>query len=204
MSRRRPDEARVDPAPDAPSPAPEAAAAPRESPSKSELKRRMHGLQDLGEALVELPAERLAALAIGERLRDAIDEYARTRSHEGRRRQMQYIGKLMKFEDAPALHEAVASYRLGSARETLALHEAEAWRERLLADDDVLSEWLERHPTTDAQQLRSLLRAARRQHGALGARNGRPYREIFQLVRQHLQAANPRDAGPDSPAETQR
>ena len=159
-----------------------------EEPSKSEMKRRMHALQELGEDVAALPAERLAGLAIEERLRDAITELARTRSHEGRRRQMQYIGKLMKFEDAQALREAVAAWRLGSARETLALHEAEAWRDRLLADDDALAAWMNAHPDTDSQQLRSLVRAARKDAGRPDTRHGRPYRDLFQMVKRHLQA----------------
>jgi ribosome-associated protein len=162
-----------------------------EAPSKSEMKRRMHALQELGEAVCALPAERLAALAIEDRLRDAITELARTRSHEGRRRQLQYIGKLMKFEDAAALREAVAAWRLGGAREALALHEAESWRERLLADDDALAAWMNAHPQTDAQQLRSLVRAARKDAVQPEARHGRPYRELFQVVRQQLEAAAP-------------
>jgi ribosome-associated protein len=153
------------------------------------MKRRMHALQELGEAVAAMPAERLEALAIEDRLREAIVELGRTRSFEGKRRQLQYIGKLMKFEDAEALREAVAEWRLGGARATLALHEAEAWRERLLADDDALEGWMNAHPATDAQQLRSLVRAARKDAVQPEARHGRPYRELFQLVRRHLEDA---------------
>jgi ribosome-associated protein len=161
-----------------------------EPPSKSELKRRMHDLQDLGEAVAALPAGRLEALRIEDRLRDAIIELGRTRSHEGRRRQMQYIGKLMKFEDADVLREAVAAYRLGSARDTLALHEAEAWRDRLLADDEAFEQWLAAHPATDTQQMRSLVRSARKERTEAGARHGRAYRELFQMVKRHMADAD--------------
>jgi ribosome-associated protein len=167
-----------------------------DGPSKSELKRRMHDLQELGEAVAELPAGRLAALKIEDRLRDAIAELGRTRSHEGRRRQLQYIGKLMKFEDAEALREAVASYRLGSARDTLALHQAEAWRDLLIAEDDAFERWLAAHPDTDTQQMRSLVRSARKEGTDAGARHGRAYRDLFQMVKRHMAAAAPGSGEP--------
>ena len=103
------------------------------APSRNELKKQMHDLQELGEAVAALPVDRLDKLKIDERLRDAIDELRRTKSFEGRRRQLQYIGKLMKAEDPAPLREAVASFRVGSATDTLALHQAEYWRDQLLA-----------------------------------------------------------------------
>jgi ribosome-associated protein len=128
-------------------------------------------------------------------------ELGRTRSHEGRRRQRQYIGKLMKFEDAETLREAVASYRLGSSRETLALHQAEAWRDRLLAQDDAFEAWLAAHPSTDTQQMRSLVRSARKEGLEPGARHGRAYRDLFQMVKHHMAGAA--DADADSAFSTQ-
>lgn len=172
-----------------------------EPPSKTQLKKQMQDLQDLGEEVAALPASRLANLPIAERLRDAIAELHRTRSFEGRRRQVQYIGKLMQFEDAEPLREAVSAFKLGSAQETLSLHQAEAWRERLLAEDDALTQWLAEHPTTDAQQLRSLVRSARKEQLAEGARHGRAYRELFQLVKEHLRARPADDRDADEPLE---
>ena len=172
-----------------------------EPPSKTQLKKQMQDLQALGEEVAALPASRLAALPIEERLRDAIAELHRTRSFEGRRRQVQFIGKLMRAEDVEPLREAVAAFKLGSAQETLAMHRAEAWRERLLADDEALQRWVEDHPGTDVQQLRSLVRSARKETVAEGARHGRAYRELFQLVKEQLRArpADERDA--DEPLE---
>jgi ribosome-associated protein len=157
-----------------------------EPPSKTQLKKQMQDLQELGEAVASLPASRLEALPIEERLRDAIAELHRTRSFEGKRRQIQYIGKLMRVEDVEPLREAVAAFRLGHAQDALAMHEAEAWRERLLADDEALNAWVEAHPRTDTQQLRSLVRSARKEMLPEGARHGRAYRELFQLVKSHL------------------
>jgi len=124
-----------------------------ERPSKTQLKQQAHELQTLGLALAALPDDRFAAIAMPERLREAIAEYRRTRSHEGRRRQMQYVGKCVRLADPAPLREAVAAYQLGSARDTLALHEVERWRDELIADDGALDRWALTHPDTDLQRL---------------------------------------------------
>jgi ribosome-associated protein len=154
-------------------------------PSKTQLKQQSHELQTLGLALAELSAERLAATEMPDTLRSAIAEYRRTKSHEGRRRQLQYVGKLMRKADEDALREAVAAATLGSAKETLALHEAERWRAELIADDDAMTRWQQAHPDTDTQQLRSLVRAARRDAAALApdARQPKSHRELFQFIK---------------------
>lgn len=164
-------------------PAAVAEATPR--PSKTQSKKAMHELQDLGEALVALPADRIAGLPLSETLRSAIDELRRTRSHEGRRRQLQFIGKLMRSTDPEPIREAVAAMQLGSARDTLALHRAEHWRAELIAHDDALTAWSAAHPGSDLQQLRSLVRAARKDAAAAPEqRSGRAYRELFRFIKQ--------------------
>lgn len=155
--------------------------------SKTQLKQQSHDLQALGVELAELPASRRAAAAMPDALREAIEQYQRTRSHEGRRRQLQLIGKQMRFADAQPLREAVAAFRLGSARDTLMLHEAERWRDELVADDPAATRWAQAFPGSDLQQLRSLIRAARKDVAlALEQRNGRGYRELFQFVKPWL------------------
>jgi len=172
-----------------------------EGPSKTQLKKQAHDLQALGEELAALPEGRLEGLAIEERLRDAIAELRRTRSFEGKRRQLQYIGKLMKFEDVEPLREAVAAFKLGSAKDTLALHQAEYWRDQLLAEDEAFERWLAEHPDTDGQQMRSLVRSARKEKLEPGARHGRAYRELFQMVKDGLQAVPaPEDDLPADPS----
>ena len=89
---------------------------PDERPSKTQRKKESHELQDLGEALVALPESRVKDLAIPENLRDAVHEYRRTRTHEGKRRQMQYIGKLMRGTDTGPIRQAVLDMQLGRAR----------------------------------------------------------------------------------------
>ena len=161
------------------------AATPHDRPSKTQLKKASHDLQDLGEAVVALPDDRLAGLPIAESLLGAIQEYKRTRSHEGKRRQMQYIGKLMRREDPAPMREAVAAMQIGRAKDALALHEAERWRAELIASDDALTRWTAQHPLSDLQQLRSLVRAARKDAAAAPEqRSGRAYRELFKFIRQ--------------------
>jgi len=153
-------------------------------PSKTQLKKDSHELQALGEALVALPDNRVVDLPISERLRDAVTEYKRTKTHEGKRRQMQYIGKLMRKDDVEPIREAVAAMQLGRAKDSLALHETERWRVELLANDDALTRWTAEHPASDLQQLRSLIRAARKDAAAAPEqRSGRAYRELFQFIK---------------------
>jgi len=95
------------------------------------------------------------------------------------------VGKLMRDADEDALREALAAATLGSAQATLALHETERWRAELITDDGALERWLARHPETDVQQLRSLVRAARRDAAGLGpeARQPKSFRELFQFLK---------------------
>jgi len=158
-----------------------------EKPSKTRLKQQAHELQALGEALVALPPSRLKDVPMPEGLRDAIAQYRRTKSFEGQRRQLQFIGKQMRFADAGPLQAAVDAFKLGSAKDTLALHEAERWRDELVAGDEAVTRWAATHPDSDLQQLRSLVRAARKDAAAAPEqRNGRGYRALFQFVKPWL------------------
>ena len=157
-----------------------------ERPSKTRMKQASHELQDLGEAVVALPDERLAGLGISEVLLDAIKAYKKTRTHEGRRRQMQYIGKLMRQGDPEPIRQAVTDMQLGRAKDSLSLHQSERWRAELLNDDEAATRWAAEHPQTDLQQLRSLIRAARKDAALVPEkRSGRAYRELFQFIKQH-------------------
>ena len=170
--------------------------------SRTDLKKESAELQKLGESLVTLRPDLLAGLALSEKLVDALAEAGRITNFEGKRRQMQFVGKLMRGLDEAtleAIRDALAAQHGGSARETLALHEAERWRDDLIAREEAVGEWLTRYPDTDGQQLRSLVRQARKDRPApdadavsrgLAPRQGRAYREIFQLVREQLAAAD--------------
>ena len=177
--------------------------------SKTDLKRESTELQKLGESLMTLRADLFTPLALPDKLVDALREAGRITNFEGKRRQMQFVGKLMrKLEDEQldAIRAALDEQQRGSARETLALHEAERWRDDLIARDEAVGEWLARFPGTDAQQLRSLVRQARKDKPAPDAaavsrgqapRQGRSYREIFLLVKEQMRAAGGQDAAPD-------
>ena len=153
-------------------------------PSKSQLKREMTALQKLGEILVDAPRDRVKKVPMPEDVLDAILACQQITSHEGRRRQMQYVGKKMRtLEEAEVavIQKAVDSWRGASKAETAALHAIERQREKLLADDAALTELRDRHPGIDVQQLRTLIRNARKEQ----AENKPPkaYREIFQILK---------------------
>ena len=153
-------------------------------PSKSQMKRDMIALQKLGEDLLALPESRWAPLALPEILSDALKAAKKITNFEGRRRQIQYIGKLMRKVDPEPIREAVAAFKLGHAQDSLKLHESERWRDRLLASDDALQAFIAAHAEVDIQQLRSLVRAARKDaSGAPEKRNGRAFRELFQFIK---------------------
>ncbi len=124
--------------------------------SKSERKRRAHRLQALGTRLAELRSEQLTRLPLPPDLLDAIAEYQRIPSHEAKRRQRQYIGRLMRDLDAGPLETALASLDGETAQARHEFHQIERWRERLLdaADHEALTEFVSEHPDVDVQQLR--------------------------------------------------
>ncbi len=171
-------------------------------PSKSQRKRDADALQQLGAELAELPEARLAALELPDALRAALAELRRTRSHEGRRRQLQYIGKQMRSTDPAPLREAVAAFQLGPAQQALALHEAERWRAALVADDAALTRWAAQFPRSDLQQLRSLVRAARADaQTAPEQRHGRGWRALFRFIRPLLEPDGQTSAEPPTDHE---
>ncbi|HEX4236269.1 MAG TPA: ribosome biogenesis factor YjgA [Caldimonas sp.] len=155
-------------------------------PSKTRRKVASHDLQSLGEALLELADDHLAALALDEALLDALRAARRIRSHEARRRQMQLIGKLMRSADVEHARVAIDERRLGHARDSLALHQAERWRVELIADDEATTRFAREHANADLQQLRALVRNARKDGAtAPEQRSGRAYRELFRFIREH-------------------
>ena len=174
-----------------------------DSASRTDLKRESFELQKLGEDLLQLRQDAMQQLVAQQRvpelLFEAIRDAKKITNFEGLRRQMQYVGKLMRKLDEPqvqAIRAALDVQHNGSAEETRALHMAEHWREKLLKDDQALADWLAAHPDTDSQQLRALVRQARKDglpdktavsQGAF-PRQGRAYRDIFKIVRDHLSA----------------
>jgi ribosome-associated protein len=172
-----------------------------DEPTRTDLKRESTELQKLGEDLLTLRADFIARLDLPEKLVDAVAECKRITNFEGIRRQMQFIGKLMrKLEDSKhdEIRAALEEQHRPSAENTLLLHQAEQWRDRLVADDDAVGQWITLCPSTDSQNLRALVRQARKdakpEKPGLAPRHGRAYRDIFQLVREALTAAQEQPA----------
>ena len=135
-------------------------------PSKSQIKRELHALLDLGKELVELPPERVKQLPLSEKLYEAIRLAQRTTSREGRRRQIHYVGKLMRDAPAEIIRAQLVEWSKGSRAQTAHMHRLEALRDRLLSDDDALTKLLASHPHADIQALRTQIRAARKEAAA--------------------------------------
>ncbi len=154
-------------------------------PSKSQLKREMTALQKLGQELINEPRDRVKRVPMPEDVRDAILECQLIKDHEGRRRQLQYVGKKMRSleeHELAAIQKTLDSWRGLSKADTAALHALERRRDKLLADDGALTQLLAQYPQLDAQQLRTLIRNARKEQ----AENKPPkaFREIYQILKQ--------------------
>jgi ribosome-associated protein len=149
--------------------------------SKTRKKREMLELQALGAALAELPESQLKQMNLDQKLLDALLEAKRIKSHEAKRRQMQYVGRLMRDIDAAPIRAALAEIDGGSAQATARHRRLEAWRERLIGDDEALTAFAAEHPGADLQALRTLIRNARKEQ-----KEGKPpraFRELFRVLK---------------------
>jgi ribosome-associated protein len=152
-----------------------------EKPSKTQRKKEVHALQELGEALVALTEEQLAHIALPELLRDAVTEARRITRFEAKRRQLQYIGKLMRRVEVEPIRAALDAAHAHSRGEAAAHRHVEAWRERLLADAGAADELAAEYPRADGRRLRALARAALRERAE--GRPPRAFRELYQEIR---------------------
>lgn len=153
--------------------------------SKTRKKKDMLALQDLGAQLVELNEKQLESMQLPESLLDAVNEARRlVRKHEALRRQLQFIGRLMRDIDATPIRARLEEWRGQGREHTAQLHAIERWRDELLAADPALARFLDEHPNADSQQLRTLIRNARReQKETLPPKS---YRELFRLLRETI------------------
>lgn len=185
--------------------------------SKTDMKRESDRLQDLGEQLLTLNSGLFNKLVDAEHLSDklviTLKDTKGITHFEGRRRQMQFVGKLMRkleAEDIAAIEAALEEQRKPSAEATLVLHQSEQWRDRLVAHDDALTDWMALAPQTDVQHLRTLIRQARKdaqgtkERPGEALRHGKAFREIFLLVRAALNPSGGADkeAAGDTHADT--
>lgn len=163
-------------------------------PSKSQRKRDMHSLQELGTQLLELSNNKLNQLKLNDKLLEAIKEAQHINAREGKRRLLQYIGKLMRFEDEEAIRHQLDLWENGSKEQAKAMHRIEALREVLLRDDNALTKFFDEFPQADPQSFRTVVRNARReakQNEALIAANKEPvrkhYKQLYQAVKSTLE-----------------
>ena len=167
--------------------------------SKTQRKQAMDDLQTLGEELAALSTDRIKKIDIPEILRDAVREAQRmTRHDEAKRRQMQYIGKIMRNVDPEPIRAALALVRGESAGETAKLHRLERLRTEFLADEKVLHEIATLYPSVDLQHLRSLRRAALKEQEQ--NKPPRSYRAIFQFLKE-LEGIDAQESASDEHAE---
>jgi ribosome-associated protein len=150
--------------------------------SKTRRKRDMHELQALGASLVALSDAHLQRMTLPEVLAQAVREARRISSHEAKRRQVQFIGRLMRGLDAGPIRAQLDAVQGGSAVERARHQRLEHWRARLLEDDGALTGFAREHPGANLQQLRALIRNARQEQAA--GRPPRAYRELFRVLRE--------------------
>jgi ribosome-associated protein len=148
--------------------------------SKTRRKSEMHDLQSLGETLVRLSAPRLSELGLPERLADAIEQARGIRKHEARRRQMQYIGRLMRDVDPEPIRTRLAQWGAAPAAEKARLAAVERWRERLLVDSAALDQLCAAAPHADRALLSALV--TRVQGERARAAPPHAYRELFRVL----------------------
>jgi ribosome-associated protein len=153
-----------------------------EGKSKSQVKREMHELQKLGEELVALSGASRARVPLDDELRDALqlaDKLSNKR--EALRRHIQFIGRLMRTRDLEPIEQALAILRNTNQAATRQFHKVEQWRDKLLANDDTLTDFIAAYPEADVQQLRQLIRNAKKEQEK--QQPPKAYRELFQLIK---------------------
>ena len=165
-------------------------------PSKSQVKRELNALVDLGKQLIDLSTDKLKQLPLEEKLFEAIRLAQKiSNAREGRRRQIHYVGKLLRTADADAIRQQLDIWENGSREQTAAMHRLETLRDLLLKDDDALTRLLNEYPGADVQHLRALIRAGRKEMDANAkllpgqSPQRKHYRALFQALKTLDEAA---------------
>ncbi|WP_434358304.1 ribosome-associated protein [Parasalinivibrio latis] len=154
--------------------------------TKSEMKRDMTALQELGEELVELKPAVLEKFPLDDDLRTAIKDAQRFKN-EARRRQLQFIGKLMRNRDPEPIQAALDKLRNKHAQATIALQKLEVLRDRIVEEGDkAINDAMNLYPNADRQRLRTLARQAAKEKA--GNKPPKAYREIFQILKAEMES----------------
>mgnify|MGYP001102894059 CR=1 FL=1 len=157
-----------------------------QAPSKTQLKREAEAKTRLGEQLLKLDNGQLGRLNLGDNILAAISEYHKIKSNGARKRQLLYLGKLLRSTDASEILAQLDAFKTESQQQNRAFHELEQWRDRLLTDDQALTELLNSYPDMDRQHIRQLIRTARQEQ----SRNKPPTaaRSLFKYLRSTILA----------------
>lgn len=150
--------------------------------SKSQIKREAEAAQVLGERLISLRQEQIEQLELPEKLYDAVMEARRLTSNGAIRRQKQYIGKVMRNIELVSIQAKLDDWDGSNRADTAKFHRLERWRDRLLADDNTIGDLMQEYPNLDVQQMRTLIRNARKEQAA--SKPPKSSREIFKLLRE--------------------
>ena len=156
---------------------------PRDETSKSQRKRDLDELKRLGNELLSFSDDALRQLLLPEALLDALRTAQRIKAHGALKRQLQYIGKLLREVDVAPIREAIEYHDRQHATHTSEFHRLEALRDQLLTGDDAaLSTAMARFPRADRQHLRKLVRQARREQAQ--KQPPRAARQLFRYLRE--------------------
>jgi ribosome-associated protein len=151
--------------------------------SKSQRKRDLHQLKMLGTELLEFSDDALRQLNIPDTLLEALRTARRITSNSARKRQLQYIGKLLRDTDVTPLREAVEARKHQHATHTREFHQLEDLRDKLILEgDSAIADVLALFPHTDRQHLRKLVRQARREQET--KQPPRAFRLLFRYLRE--------------------
>lgn len=156
-----------------------------EEKSKTQIKREMEALQKLGERLTAFNKEQLSQIPLDENIAAAVHEYQRLKKREAKRRQLQYIGRLMRDTDAEAISQAVHRFDASHTEHTRHFHQIESWRERLLNESTAVTEFVSQYPSTDVQALRQLIRKAQKEQSQGKDLGGA--RKLFRHIREIIE-----------------
>lgn len=166
--------------------------------SKTKLKAEADAAQAIGKKLVDLPKDKLLKLELPEALFEAVIEAKRITANGAIRRQMQYLGRLMRDIDPTPIVDQLHRWEGKHSEENARFHTMERWRTRLLADAQAVSDFLQQYPQVDSQQLRTLIRNVQRELAA--QKPPKSSRELFKLIREAAETRE--DAETREEAET--
>lgn len=158
-----------------------------DGPSKTQIKKEMHELQQLGIKLTELTLEQIGRLPLTEELYKAIAEAPKITQRSAKKRHMQFIGKLIRKADSDAIREAYSEIQEAQHQAARQHHLIEKWRDRLAeGDNQVLQDFIQEYPHADIQPLRQLIRQAQKETSQQKAPAAK--RKLFKLIRETLDA----------------